>query len=231
MALALSTVRAVNPVEAPVVQGRKVKKVLLVDDYELFLKQWTREFAREEIPVVIATNKHDALVQVAREHPDVAVVDLFLSPPDTGIEVIRAIKAVDPTIFCVLASAHLSVAYTVLAIRAGADDVFLKPFTATTVLQRVESGVPSEPEQNTPTLDQIEWEHISRVLMDHDGNISAAAEALGVFRQSLQRKIARYAPRALKIEPPKPAKPRNAKSSKPATRKGSKKSARAQRPS
>lgn len=178
-----------------------MRKVLLVDDYELFLKQWTREFTREGIEVVIATNKQEALDRAAHERPDVAVVDLFLSPPDTGIEVIRALKEVSPSIFCVLASAHLSVAYTVLAIRAGADDVFLKPFAATQVLQRIARGEPAVPDPTTPTLDQIEWEHISRVLMDHGGNITAAAEALGVLRQSLQRKIQRFAPRALLTGP------------------------------
>lgn len=178
-----------------------MRKVLLVDDYELFLKQWAREFAREGVETINATNKQDALDQVARAAPDVAIVDLFLSPPDTGIEVIRAIKELDPSVFCLLASAHLSVAYTVLGIRAGADDVFLKPFGAKQVIQRIESPAPPDLDPATLTLDQVEWEHISRVLMDHDGNITAAAEALGVFRQSLQRKIQKHAPRALKTGP------------------------------
>nr|WP_277816380.1 helix-turn-helix domain-containing protein [Neptunicella marina] len=36
---------------------------------------------------------------------------------------------------------------------------------------------------------QLEWEHIQRVLLEHDGNISAAARALNMHRRTLQRKL------------------------------------------
>jgi ActR/RegA family two-component response regulator len=36
---------------------------------------------------------------------------------------------------------------------------------------------------------RIEWEHIQRVLGDYNGNISAAARALGIDRRTLQRKL------------------------------------------
>ncbi len=40
-----------------------------------------------------------------------------------------------------------------------------------------------------PSLAQVEWEHIQRVLADCDGNISAAARKLGIHRRTLQRKL------------------------------------------
>jgi len=128
---------------------------------------------------------------------DVAIVDLFLSPPENGLAVIRAVKQLDPDVFCILVSAHMSVAHALMGIRAGADDVFAKPFGARQVIERVERGAIDEPSPETPTLHEVEWEHISRVLHDHQGNISQAAESLGIFRQSLQRKIQKYAPRVL----------------------------------
>src|SRR5690348_16023252 len=88
-----------------------------------------------------------------------------------------------------------------MGVRAGADDVYFKPFSARQAIQRVEMGVLAQPESTTPTLDQVEWEHISRALQDYNGNISQAADALGVFRQSLQRKIQKHAPRALRTGP------------------------------
>jgi two-component system response regulator RegA len=175
--------------------------VLLVDDYELLLKQWGREFAREGVSVSNASCVADAIAAVERERPDLALVDLFLSPPETGLQVIEALKAVDPSIVCILVSAHLSVAHAMMGVRAGADDVYFKPFSARQAIQRVEMGVFAQPEQTTPTLDQVEWEHISRALQDYNGNISQAADALGVFRQSLQRKIQKHAPRALRNGP------------------------------
>ncbi len=41
------------------------------------------------------------------------------------------------------------------------------------------------------SVDRLEWEHIQRVLGEHDGNISATARALQMHRRTLQRKLAR----------------------------------------
>lgn len=39
---------------------------------------------------------------------------------------------------------------------------------------------------------QVEWEHIQRVLLVNNGNISVTAEALGMHRRSLQRKLQKH---------------------------------------
>lgn len=173
-----------------------MRKVLLVDDQDILLRALARDFAREGIEAVTASTREEALAHATAETPELAILDLFLSPPEDGLQVMRDLKALIPDLFCIVVSAHMTVAHTVLAIRAGADDVFLKPVSARQALQRF-AGTPHIPDATVPTLDQIEWEHISRVLHDYDGNITHAAEALGVFRQSLQRKILKHAPRAL----------------------------------
>ena len=38
-------------------------------------------------------------------------------------------------------------------------------------------------------VDRLQWEHIQRVLGEHEGNISATARALGMHRRTLQRKL------------------------------------------
>jgi two-component system response regulator RegA len=183
---------------------QRVRKVLLVDDHDMYLKYWTREFTRAGVAVVTATSQEAAVDALESETPDLAIVDLFLTPPESGIDVIKAIKRADGGIFCALVSAHMSVAHAVAGVRAGADDVFFKPFGAKQVIARVESGdVGLSPDGSVPTLEQVEWEHISRVLQDHGGNISQAAAALGVFRQSQQRNIAKHAPRVLVPDPTK----------------------------
>ena len=55
----------------------------------------------------------------------------------------------------------------------------------------VEGGV-EEAAAETPSLARVEWEHIQRVLTDCDGNITKAAERLGIHRRSLQRKLAKF---------------------------------------
>ena len=185
-------------------QRPTVRKVVLVDDHEMYLKYCSREFVRAGVSVSSTPTLVGALEIVREERPDVAVVDLFLNPPESGLEVIRAIKEIDPNCFCILVSAHMSVAHALMGVRAGADDVFMKPFGARQVIARVERGVIDEPDPTTPTLHEVEWEHIARVLHDHAGNISQAAESLGIFRQSLQRKIQKYAPRALATDDANP---------------------------
>jgi two-component system, response regulator RegA len=198
----------------------RVRKVLVIDDSELYLKNVARDFARQGLQVFKASNREQALRVCAAERPDLAIVDLFLEPPEDGLELLKHLKALDPKLFAILVSAHMSVAHAVMGVRAGADDVFLKPFAATQCLARVAGG-PALPRAEALTLHEIEWEHIARTLQDYDGNITHAAESLGVFRQSLQRKIRKHAPRVLgssspNTEPPpkkkrrsraKPAKP------------------------
>src|SRR5205823_5112262 len=111
-----------------------VKKVLLVDDHEMYLKYVSREFVRAGVAVSAAQTVADAVKLVRAHQPDVALVDLFLTPPESGLDVIRAIKDEDPNLFCILVSAHMSIAHAMMGVRAGADDVFIKPFNARQVI-------------------------------------------------------------------------------------------------
>jgi two-component system response regulator RegA len=179
-------------------QSPSVQKVLLVDDHEMYLKYCTRDFVRAGVTVSTTQTLAGARELVRKDSFDLAIVDLFLTPPENGLDVIRAVKQLDPHVFCILVSAHMSVSHALMGVRAGADDVFPKPFGARQAIARVERDVHIDvPDPTTPTLHEVEWEHIARVLHDHDGNISHAAESLGIFRQSLQRKIQKYAPRVL----------------------------------
>jgi two-component system response regulator RegA len=199
-----------------------VRKVLVIDDHELYLKNVARDFARKGVEVFKASNHEQALRICKEERPDLAIVDLFLEPPEDGLELLKHLKAIEPNLFAILVSAHMSVAHAVMGVRAGADDVFLKPFAATQCLARVASG-PALPDVDIEelTLHEIEWEHIARTLQDYDGNITRAAESLGIFRQSLQRKIRKHAPRVLPGEgpatepPPKKKRRSRAKPAKP----------------
>ncbi len=179
-----------------------------------------RDFARQGVEVLKASTLAEAIRLCETEHPDLAIIDLFLEPPEDGLQLLTALRAIDSNLFTILVSAHMSVAHAVMCVRAGADDVFLKPFKAGQALARF-AGEPTLAHEQTVTLKQIEWEHIARALQDYDGNISHAAEALGVYRQSLQRKMKRYAPRVLlaqgQHEPTEHATPPTDSASKPAT--------------
>lgn len=163
--------------------------VLLVDDSVLELRAWKRELEADGLRVCTAENLAQTLEAVQTEKPHIAIVDLFLGNTDEGLEVIRQIKAIDPNVFVVLVSGDLSVAYAMAAVRAGADDVLVKPFLASEVVRRIKHGEAADPERANLTLEQVEWEHISRALLETNKNITQAAERLGIYRQTLQRKL------------------------------------------
>jgi two-component system response regulator RegA len=174
---------------------RDVRTVLLVEDFAPLLRRWVRELQQAGKRVLAASNGDAALELMGNEQPDIAIVDLFLTS-ENGVNVIRRVREKDESLYAILVSAHLSVAYAVAAVRAGADDVIFKPGSLKHVIECVENGVEHEPnEAEGPTLDQLEWEHISRVLLDCEGNITHAAERLGIYRQTLQRKLRKYMPR------------------------------------
>jgi two-component system, response regulator RegA len=64
-------------------------------------------------------------------------------------------------------------------------------------VRHLEEGTTPEPDiHETPSLERVEWEHINRVVADTKGNLSEAARRLGIYRQTLQRRLQRKPPKA-----------------------------------
>ncbi len=177
--------------------NRVVQSVLVVDDWEPQLGTWERGFRMLGRSVLAASTRSHAIEAARANKPEAALVDLFLGQ-DSGIDVIADLRGLDPDLYLILVSSHISVEYAMLAVEAGANWCYPKTITCQQVLNRIENGTSPPLGSNPPSLDDIEWEHIARVLEDCDGNISHAAAALGIHRQSLQRKIKRHAPRRWK---------------------------------
>ena len=77
----------------------------------------------------------------------------------------------------------------VKAMRLGAKNVVSKPASIDEILAAFEDEV-AENSPEYPTLEELEWEHIQRVLVENNWNISRTAKELGLHRRSLQRKLA-----------------------------------------
>lgn len=143
--------------------------------------------------VVTAKDAATAL-KVAREaRPQLAIVDLRLGG-DSGVKLIPELKREHPKMSIALCSSYLSVVSAVAAVQAGADHVLAKPYSIKDALRWVKGEVVPEDLQETPTLERVEWEHIMRVLADCEGNQSAAARRLGIYRSTLRRRIRKAAP-------------------------------------
>jgi two-component system response regulator RegA len=164
------------------------RSIVLVDDSTLQLRAWARDLEGDGREVFTALTAAKAIEIVRAERPHVAIVDLYLGQDD-GVALVRDLKSLDATLFVVAVSGDMSVAHAMAAVRAGADDVLVKPFIARDVVRRIESGELVDPDRTSLTLEQIEWEHISRALIESGQNITQAAERLGIYRQTLQRKL------------------------------------------
>lgn len=173
--------------------------ILLVDDDEVFRRRLARAFDERGYDVRAAANYDDALAEAQQESPEYAVVDLRM-PGRSGLELVRALKDIDPTTKTVVLTGYGSIATAIDAMRLGAHYYLPKPADADDIVAAFARGEapplsPPEPQYQAPSLARAEWEHINRVLSDCGGNISEAARRLGIHRRSLQRKLQKYPPR------------------------------------
>jgi two-component system response regulator RegA len=98
----------------------------------------------------------------------------------------------------VMLTGYGNIATAVAAVRAGAVDYLAKPADAEDVVRAllgtVAGGAPAPPE-NPMSADRVRWEHIQRVYELCGRNVSETARRLGMHRRTLQRILAKRAPR------------------------------------
>jgi len=174
--------------------------ILLVDDDERLRSRMARAFAARGYEAQEADG-YDAAIAIAElESTEFAVVDLRM-PGKSGLDVVRELHRIDPATKVVVLTGYGSIATALEAVRLGATHYLTKPANVDEVIasfdRRVredESGIDAETqgEPPTPSLARVEWEHIQRVLTDCGGNITKAAERLGIHRRSLQRKLSKF---------------------------------------
>jgi len=168
--------------------------VLVVDDDERFAVTLAAALARRGYVAHVAHDAAAALATARTKEPDAAVVDLKLGADD-GLALIEPLRSAHPKMRIVVLTGYASIATAVKAIKLGADDYLAKPVTASAVVAVLERGARKEPPADalapheTMSPRRLEWEHIQRVLAEHDGNISATARTLRMHRRTLQRKL------------------------------------------
>lgn len=171
--------------------------ILIVDDDRVLRESLVRAFTKRGYDARGAESYDDAVQLAAERAPQLAVVDLRMPGP-SGLDVVRYLARLDPTIKIVVLTGYSSVATALEAIRLGAINYLPKPADVQEILAAFDPD--SRPEHAdsdlaAPSLARAEWEHINRVLADCDGNISEAARRLGLHRRSLQRKLQKRPPR------------------------------------
>ncbi|HEX4918352.1 MAG TPA: response regulator [Limnobacter sp.] len=169
--------------------------ILIVDDDPVFTGTLLRSLARMGVRAAMAHNRDEAMA-LARQHAfsDV-VLDLNLGE-QSGLALLAPLRAALPNANLLMLTGYASIATTVQAIKLGADNYLAKPTTTAAILKALDQD--ASPDQrdvaqgDVPmSVSRLEWEHIQRVLAEHQGNVSATARALNMHRRTLQRKLAK----------------------------------------
>lgn len=167
------------------------QRLLIIDDDEMFCHVLSRALSRRGYEVLVAHDAEQALAMAAQYGPLMATLDLKLEH-SSGLKLLPELLEVAPQCRIVVLTGYSSIATAVEAIKLGAVNYLCKPVDADDVLAAFErqTGDPdTELADNPPSINRITWEHIQKVLQEHDGNISATARALGMHRRTLQRKL------------------------------------------
>lgn len=171
--------------------------LLLVDDDATFREVMARALRRRGFDVTAAEDVESACRLAEAEPPEYAVVDLKM-PGDSGLVLVEKLSAIDPATRIVVLTGYASISTAVEAIKLGATHYLAKPVDADDVVAafgKSEGDANVALANNPISVDRLEWEHINKVLAEHNGNISATARALNMHRRTLQRKLAKHAPR------------------------------------
>jgi len=170
--------------------------LVIIDDDQVLGDRLGKALERRGFEVTVITSVAEALEWIEDTTPDFALIDLRLADGN-GLDVVQKIKETAPACRAVMMTAYGNIATAVSAVKAGAVDYLTKPADADAVeavLLGDGEGRPAVPERPM-SAERVRWEHIQRIFEQCDRNVSETARQLGMHRRTLQRILAKYAPR------------------------------------
>ena len=172
------------------------RTLLLVEDDKSFVVRLARAMEGRGFVVTVAESVADGLMQVEKAPPAYAVVDMRLAD-GSGLDVISALKQRRPEARGIVLTGYGNIATAVNAVKIGAVDYLSKPADADDVVAALLAydGHKPEPPENPMSADRVRWEHIQRIYELCGRNVSETARRLNMHRRTLQRILAKRAPR------------------------------------
>jgi two-component system response regulator RegA len=177
------------------------QRILIIEDDDTFSAILARSLSRRGYPVSVALTAAAAEVLARTEQPDWVVLDMSLAGA-SGLGLIPRLREINPQCRIVVLTGYASITTAVDAIKLGAVQYLAKPVDVDALLRafdHVASPERSRAADDRPatlppmpmSVERLEWEHIQRILNEHQGNISSTARALNMHRRTLQRKLAK----------------------------------------
>jgi two-component system response regulator RegA len=172
------------------------RTLLIVEDDKSFLQRLARAMEGRGFLVTTAESVADGLLQVEKATPAFAVVDMRLGDGN-GLDVISAMKKRRPEARAIILTGYGNIATAVNAVKLGAVDYLAKPVDADDVVAALLAidNKKIEPPENPMSADRVRWEHIQRIYELCGRNVSETARRLNMHRRTLQRILAKRAPK------------------------------------
>ena len=173
-----------------------IKKLVIVDDDTPFRERLDRSMEKKGFSVETFSNFKDCLNRCYNEIFDFAIIDMRLED-GSGLELIKKLKEISPTTKSLLLTGYGNIATAVAAIKTGAIDYLPKPAEIDQIYDALTNSkeILPPPPENPMTADRIRWEHIQRVFIQCNRNVSETARRLRMHRRTLQRILNKHAPR------------------------------------
>jgi two-component system response regulator RegA len=172
------------------------KSLLLLDDDVALRTRLGRALESRGFEPVLVGGVAEALAAVKAKPPAFAVLDMRLEDGN-GLQVVEALRAARPEARAIMLTGYGAIATAVAAVKAGAVDYLPKPADADDVVRALmarKDHAPAPPD-NPMSADRVRWEHIQRVYELCNHNVSETARRLNMHRRTLQRILAKRAPR------------------------------------
>jgi two-component system response regulator RegA len=170
--------------------------LLIVDDDKAFLQRLARAMEKRGFVTETAESVAEARSKAEACNPSFAVVDMRLEDGN-GLDVIEIIRRRRPEARAIILTGYGNIATAVTAVKLGAIDYLSKPADADEIyaalMQRKDER--ALPPENPMSADRVRWEHIQRVYELCERNVSETARRLNMHRRTLQRILAKRAPR------------------------------------
>jgi two-component system, response regulator RegA len=172
------------------------RTLLIVEDDKSFLQRLARAMEGRGFVVTTAESVAEGLLQVEKAVPAFAVVDMRLADGN-GLDVISAMKKRRPEARAIILTGYGNIATAVNAVKLGAVDYLAKPVDADDVVAALLAAENRkiEPPENPMSADRVRWEHIQRIYELCNRNVSETARRLNMHRRTLQRILAKRAPK------------------------------------
>lgn len=170
--------------------------LIIVDDDKAFLQRLGRAMEGRGFEVRTGNTIAEGLALIREKAPAFAVVDLRLDDGN-GLDVIAELARVRPNARAIVLTGYGNFATAVSAVKLGAVDYLAKPADADDVTDALLAppNAKAPPPENPMSADRVRWEHIQRVYELCNRNVSETARRLNMHRRTLQRILAKRAPR------------------------------------